>query len=74
MGKVKYIPQFIKPGLSLGILTDYKGFFESKQKTAIYRGGMDINRIISHFKEFDYDVFAIPITKIKIILFILFFY
>lgn len=32
------------------ILCDYKGFFESKQKSQIYRGGMDVEKIISYFK------------------------
>jgi len=33
------------------ILCDYKGFFESKQKTKIYRGGMNLKRIESIFQK-----------------------
>lgn len=37
------------------ILTDYKGFFGSKQKSSIYRGGMDISRIIQLFNKNGYE-------------------
>lgn len=43
----------MKNGLVL--LTDYKGFFGSKQKGTIYRGGMDLQKIIRLFKERGYE-------------------
>lgn len=36
------------------LLTDYKGFFGSKQKTKIYRGGMDLEKIIDLFSKNNY--------------------
>lgn len=36
---------------SILILTDYKGFFGSKQLSPIYRGGMDLDKIISCFRD-----------------------
>lgn len=38
------------------ILTDYKGFFGSKQKSAIYNGGMDLNLLKSLFEKYDFQV------------------
>lgn len=31
------------------LLTDYKGFFSSKQKAKYYRGGFDLGKVASHF-------------------------
>ena len=36
------------------ILKDYKGFFGSKQKNSIYRGGMNIPLILELFHESGY--------------------
>jgi glutathione synthase/RimK-type ligase-like ATP-grasp enzyme len=41
---------------SIIILTDYKNFFGSKQLSPVYRGGMDLDKIISYFNEQGYDV------------------
>jgi len=38
------------------ILTDYKGFFGSKQKSRIYRGGMDLEKIFNYFNDYGYTV------------------
>ena len=35
---------------SVIVLTDYRGFFETKQKSKIYRGGMDLELLGQHFK------------------------
>jgi len=37
------------------ILTDYKDFFGSKQKSPIYRGGMDLPKLLKLFKEHGYE-------------------
>ncbi|MHB2149528.1 ATP-grasp domain-containing protein [Calditrichota bacterium LG25] len=37
-------------GKNILLLTDYKGFFGSKQLTNIYRGGMDINKLLELFR------------------------
>lgn len=36
---------------SILILTDYKSFFGTKQNSPIYRGGMDLNKIVSFFNK-----------------------
>lgn len=41
---------------NLVILTDYKGFFGSKQKSKVYRGGMDIEMLTKHFKDNGFHV------------------
>jgi hypothetical protein len=46
------------------ILTDYKGFFGSKQKTLVYRGGLNIIRLIEHFRNFGYEANACQFSKI----------
>lgn len=47
------------------LLVDYKGVFGSKQKTKIYRGGMDIERLISLFQESGYPITVLPFSKLK---------
>jgi glutathione synthase/RimK-type ligase-like ATP-grasp enzyme len=46
------------------LLTDYKGFYGLKQKSKIYRGGMDILRIKELFKSFGYDCSNITFSQI----------
>lgn len=41
---------------SIYILTDYKGFFGSKQLSSIYRGGFDMVKLISLFNEHGFEV------------------
>lgn len=48
------------------ILTDYKGFFGSKQKSKIYRGGMDLLKIQEIFSGYGYDCYHKPFSKIDI--------
>lgn len=48
------------------ILTDYKGFFGSKQKSRIYRGGMDIPRMIELFSQHGYEAKTVPFFKINL--------
>lgn len=38
------------------LLVDYKGFFGSKQKTKVYRGGMDIALLKKYFAFYSYNV------------------
>lgn len=38
------------------ILTDYKGFFGSKQKAKLYRGGLDLDKLVAHFSTYGYRV------------------
>jgi glutathione synthase/RimK-type ligase-like ATP-grasp enzyme len=49
---------------SILLLTDYKGFFGSKQKTKIYRAGMDVPKLIDLFKEKGYHAEAIRIADL----------
>lgn len=46
------------------LITDYKGIFGSKQKSKIYRGGMDVPRIISLFRSNGYDSKAISFAQL----------
>lgn len=46
------------------LLADYKGFFGSKQKSVIYRGGMDIPKINQLFLEKGYEVKTMEISSI----------
>lgn len=48
------------------LLTDYKGFFSSKQITPIYRGGMDVPKILRYFDNHGYYAIAIRITDLEI--------
>jgi len=48
------------------ILTDYKGFFGSKQKSPIYRGGMDLTRIITIFQQYGYQTVIKKFSEIDI--------
>jgi len=51
---------------SIYLLTDYKGFFGSKQKSSIYRGGMDINRLIMLFIDHGYTLNTLRFSEINI--------
>lgn len=53
-------------GNSILLLTDYKGFFGSKQKSSIYRGGMDIDRLITLFINYGYSVTKSRFSEINI--------
>ncbi|NCC74445.1 MAG: hypothetical protein EOM06_13770 [Sphingobacteriia bacterium] len=46
------------------ILTDYKGFFGSKQYSPVYRGGMDLNKIVSFFKANGIDARIVSLSEI----------
>lgn len=48
------------------ILVDYKGFFGSKQKSPIYRGGMDLNLLLKLFNEKGFDVEILHFTQINL--------
>lgn len=45
------------------VLTDYKGFFNSKQKSNIYRGGMDLIKLSAIFNKNGYAVKIVNICK-----------
>ena len=49
---------------SIVLLIDYKGFFGSKQKTLIYRGGMDISKINQLFVNKGYEVKIMSVSAI----------
>lgn len=53
-------------GHSILLLTDYKGFFGSKQKSSIYRGGMDVDRLITLFTQNGYSVTKRKFSEINI--------
>ncbi|MCE5348294.1 MAG: hypothetical protein LLG13_18665 [Bacteroidales bacterium] len=46
------------------LLTDYKGFFGFKQLNPIYRGGMDLSKLINSFRKRGYNAKAMNITDI----------
>lgn len=48
------------------LLTDYKGFFGSKQKSDIYRGGMDIPKLINLFQLQGYSVKALNFCHLNL--------
>lgn len=48
------------------LLTDYKGFFGSKQKSPIYRGGMDLPKLTGYFSQLGYDVSVRKFTDLDI--------
>jgi len=48
------------------IITDYKGFFSSKQKSPLYRGGMDIPKLITIFRQYGFDVKVMQFPDIRI--------
>lgn len=47
------------------ILTDYKGFFGSKQEGPIYRGGMDLSRLITLFINSGFRVKVLRFSEIN---------
>lgn len=47
------------------LLVDYKQFFGSKQKSVIYRGGMDIPKLIKLFQARNYNAKAINFSSIN---------
>jgi glutathione synthase/RimK-type ligase-like ATP-grasp enzyme len=49
------------------ILTDYKGFFGSKQYSPIYRGGMDIPKLIQYFSKQGYHAKAVRIADLNMV-------
>lgn len=49
---------------NLLILTDYKGFFGSKQKSEIYNGGFDQKKLSSYFKNAGFKVRICRFTEI----------
>lgn len=53
----------MKPKLLL--LTDYKGFFGSKQKGPIYRGGMNVPKLLELFICFGFDAKEMQISDIQ---------
>ena len=53
-------------GKDIIILSDYKGFFGSKQRYSIYRGGMDVNRMAQLFKYKGFDCEVKQISKISV--------
>lgn len=48
------------------IIVDYKGFFGSKQKNPIYRGGMNLDFLVRLFDEKGFDVEILHFTDIDI--------
>jgi glutathione synthase/RimK-type ligase-like ATP-grasp enzyme len=48
------------------ILTDYKGFFGSKQKSPVYRGGMDISSLSDQFSQEGYNVHVVNLCSIDV--------
>lgn len=48
------------------LLTDYKGFFGSKQISSLYRGGMNISRLIDLFQGYGYSVHVLNFCQINI--------
>jgi len=48
------------------ILTDYKGFFGSKQRSSIYRGGMDILKLIDLLSQYGFNVETINFNNLRI--------
>lgn len=48
------------------LLTDYKGFFGSKQLSPIYRGGMNIPKMLKLFTENGFNAKAIKIAKLDL--------
>lgn len=48
------------------VLIDYKGYFGSKQKSSIYRGGMDVNRLITLFINYGYSASTSRFSEINI--------
>jgi len=49
---------------SILLLTDYKEFYGSKQKTPVYRGGMDLTKLISIFYNFGFQAKAQQLSNI----------
>lgn len=50
---------------NLIILTDYKGFFGSKQKSKIYRGGFDLSKLEQLFKESGFKVTIMQFVELN---------
>jgi glutathione synthase/RimK-type ligase-like ATP-grasp enzyme len=48
------------------LLVDYKGVFGSKQKSQVYRGGMDIGKLSALFSLHGYTATILPFSKLKI--------
>ncbi|GAP42361.1 protein containing ATP-grasp domain [Lentimicrobium saccharophilum] len=48
------------------ILTDYKGFFGSKQKAKFYRGGMDLDKLSACFSKYGIQVTISSFTRLEV--------
>lgn len=48
------------------ILTDYKGFFGSKQKAKFYRGGMDLDKLSASFSKYGIQVAISSFTGLDV--------
>lgn len=46
------------------LLSDYKGFFGSKQYSPVYRGGMDVEKIVSNFTDKGFAASVLPFSKV----------
>jgi len=49
---------------TITLLTDYKGYFESKHKTPVYRSGFETEKLESALTEMNYQVQTLPFTEI----------
>lgn len=47
------------------LLTDYKNFFGSKQKSKIYRGGMDLSKITDLFRNYGYKTKILNFSELN---------
>jgi glutathione synthase/RimK-type ligase-like ATP-grasp enzyme len=47
------------------LLTDYKGFFSSKQKAQYYRGGLDLGKVASYFSLDGISVEVVPLHELN---------
>jgi glutathione synthase/RimK-type ligase-like ATP-grasp enzyme len=47
------------------LLTDYKGFFSSKQKAQYYRGGLDLGKVASYFSAAGISVEVVPLHELN---------
>lgn len=48
------------------ILTDYKGFFGSKQKNPVYRGGMDVALMIDYFSRNGWNARQVKFNRLDV--------
>ena len=50
------------------IITDYKGYFGSKQNSLQYRSGMDIGVITKHLEDNGFQVQVLEMTSIQFVM------